>query len=111
MTSAVATNLYVSSYIGTVTTLHLSQSADGSYALSRGTVNNECGPSPSWLTRNEHNGVIYCINEGLTGPNGTVTTYTTSPSGELTKLDSHETLGGPVSGVVYNAGKAFAAAH
>lgn len=111
VTSTVATNLYVSSYLGNVTTLHLSKSAEGAYSLESASVNNECGPSPSWLTRNENNGVIYCLDENWAGPNGTVFTYKASESGELTQVDKHVTLGGPVSGVVYNKGKAYAVAH
>jgi hypothetical protein len=40
-----------------------------------------------------------------------MTTYATSKSGQLTLIDSQPTVVGPVSTVVYNDGKALAAAH
>lgn len=111
VTSAAATNLYVSSYIGTITTLQLSQCANGSYTLTSVAVNNGSAPSPSWLTLDGDNGVVYCLDEGLTTPNGSIASYATSPSGELTQIDRHTVISGPVSSVVYNGGKALAAAH
>jgi 6-phosphogluconolactonase (cycloisomerase 2 family) len=111
VTSAVATNLYVSSYAGTITTLQLSQSADGSYTLNSVAVNDGSAPSPSWLTLDEDSGVVYCLDEGLTSPNGSIASYSTSPSGELTQIDRHTVISGPVSSVLFNGGKALAAAH
>jgi hypothetical protein len=40
-----------------------------------------------------------------------MTAYTTSKSGPLTLINSQPTVVGPVSTVVYNDGKALAAAH
>lgn len=110
LSPSIAMNLYATSYGGTVTTLYLSKK-DGNYALKSGPVNKDCGASPSWLTRNEDSGLIYCINENNSGGPGGVATLKPNEAGELAKVDNHDTLGGPVSGVVYNAGKAYAVAH
>ncbi|PMD35842.1 3-carboxymuconate cyclase-like protein-like protein [Hyaloscypha variabilis F] len=114
-TSAVAVNLYVSSYSGIVTSLQLAPSAQGpgigGYVLTTTASNNGSGPQPSWLTKDSYNDVIYCVDEAFSTPNGTVTAYTTSKSGPLTLIDSQPTVIGPVSTVVYNDGKALAAAH
>jgi len=110
-TSAIATTLYVSSYAGTITSLQLSQTASGSYSLSQVAVNNGSAPNPSWLTLDEFNHVVYCLDEGLTVPNGSIASYSTSKSGELTQIDRHSVISGPVNSVVFNGGKALAAAH
>jgi len=110
-TGSMAVNLYVSSYAGNITTLQLSQYADGSYELSQLAFNEGCAPSPSWLTKDAGTGVIYCLDEGLTTPNGSITSFSTSTTGELTMIDRNTVISGPVSGVVFNRGKALAAAH
>ena len=111
MTSSLATNLYVSSYAGTITSLQLNQERDGAFSLTEVAVNNGSYPNPSWLTKDEHNAVVYCVDEGLTVPNGSLASYKTSKSGELTEIDRHSVINGPVSSVVYNGGKALALAH
>jgi len=111
VTSAVATNLYVSSYIGTVNSLQLSQNPKCGYSLIEVAVNNGSAPNPSYLTKNEYSDVVYCANEGLSTPNGSITTYKLSQSGILTEIDNPVTVDGPVSQVVYNGGKGLAAAH
>ena len=111
VTSVAAVNLYVSSYAGTITSLQLTQDTKGSYSLSQVAVNEDSAPNPSWLTKDEYNDVIYCVDEGLTVPNGSLASYKTSPSGELTKIDRHTVISGPVSSVVYNGGKGLALAH
>ncbi|PSS10799.1 hypothetical protein M430DRAFT_108136 [Amorphotheca resinae ATCC 22711] len=105
------TNLYVSSYIGTITSLQLTRHPDASYSLTQVAVNDGSYPNPSWLTRDEHNGVVYCLDEGLTVLDGSLASYKTSASGVLTQIDRHSTINGPVSSVVYNGGKALAVAH
>ena len=109
--STVAVNLYVSSYIGNITTLSLSQGANGSYSLTTVAANNGSSPSPTWLEKDKYNGIIYGLDEGFTSPNGSISSYKTSESGELTQIDRHLTLGGPVSSIVYNKGKGIAVAH
>jgi Lactonase, 7-bladed beta-propeller len=110
-TSAVATNLWVSSYTGDITSLHLSPLPKGGYSLIEVAINNGSAPQPSWLTKDECNGVIYCLNEAFSGPNGTIASYKASANGVLTQVDIHNTIIGPVSSVVYNGGKALAVAH
>jgi hypothetical protein len=111
VTSAVATNLYVSSYIGTITSLQLVQSRNGSYTLSQVAINNGSEPNPAWLTKDEYNDVVYCVDEGLSVVNGSLASYKTSPSGVLTQIDRHSVINGPVSSIVYNGGKGLAVAH
>lgn len=111
VTSAVATNLYVSSYSGTITSLELTSSPNGTYSLRQVAVNDGSEPNPSWLTKDKYNDVIYCVDEGLSVPNGSLASYSTSPSGKLTQIDRHTVISGPVSSVVYNCGKGLALAH
>ncbi|PVH82062.1 3-carboxymuconate cyclase-like protein-like protein [Cadophora sp. DSE1049] len=115
VTSTVAavatTNLFVSSYSGTISTLLLSPEAIGGYSLKTVSVNTVAQTSPSWLTRDELNGVVYSTDEGFFGPNGSVSAYSASDSGELTLLGRSISVGGPVSSVVYNGGKGLALAH
>lgn len=111
VTSSLATNLYVSSYAGTITSLQLNQERNGAYSLTQIAVNNGSYPNPSWLTKDEYNDVVYCVDEGLTVPNGSLASYKTSRSGELTQIDRHTVISGPVHSVVYNGGSALAVAH
>jgi hypothetical protein len=111
VTSGATINLYVSSYVGTITSLQLSQHRNGSYSLNTVAVNHGSEPSPSWLTKDEFNDFIYCVDEGLSVPNGSLASYKTSKEGKLTQIDRHSVIKGPVSSIVFNAGKALAVAH
>lgn len=106
--SVVATHLYVSSYIGTITTLEYSQRKG---TLETIFVDNGAPKNTSFLLLNKPKDVLYVVEEGFDLPNGYVSTYKTSHSGKLTQLDRHSTIGGPVHQVVYNNGKALAVAH
>lgn len=109
--TAAAVNLYVSSYIGTITTLKLSPSFNGSYSLEETSVNNGSSPSPSWLTLDEDTRVLYCLDENLSGGNGSIAAYDTTSSGRLTLIGRQTTINGPVNSVIYNGGNAQAVAH
>jgi hypothetical protein len=110
-TTSAATNLWVSSYAGTITSLQLNALPAGGYAINSTGVNTGCGGSASWLTKDEINDVVYCVDEGLTTPNGSLSSFKIETSGALTPIDKHDSIPGPVSSVVYNGGKALAAAH
>jgi 6-phosphogluconolactonase (cycloisomerase 2 family) len=113
---ASATLLYVSSYAENVTTLSLTlpkrmgqRATNGS--LKTIAVNGGCAPNPSWLTLDSATSTLYCTNEGLSTPNGTLASFKTSKNGTLTLLDVVDTLSGPVSSVVYcEHGKGLAVA-
>lgn len=111
VSAGLATNLYVSSYAGTITSLQLNRERDGSYSLLAVDVNYGSAPNASWLTKDEYNDVVYCVDEGLDVTNGSLASYKTSKSGKLTQIDRHTVISGPVHSVVYNDGKALAVAH
>lgn len=98
--TALATNLFVSSYAGDITTLTLSAS-DGIYTLTKASATGDCGPSPSWLTVDPTHGLLFCLNEGLTAPNGSLSSFTIGDGGSLTHVQNTTTISGPVSGVIY----------
>jgi hypothetical protein len=106
--SSSATLLYVSSYAGTITTLSLSlpasSNATGEGHLRAIASTQGCAPNPSWLTLDYPKSILYCADEGLTGPNGTLSSYKTSENGTLVQLDKIDTLSGPVSTVIYGTG-------
>jgi 6-phosphogluconolactonase (cycloisomerase 2 family) len=95
-----ATNLFVSSYAGDVTTLSLAE-VNGSYSLNATSANPNCGPNPAWLTLDAARGTLYCLNEGLTSPNGSLSTFTINRDGSLKHVQNSTTINGPVSGVIY----------
>lgn len=97
-----ATLLYAASYSGTITTLNFTAGSDGTASLKAIASSADCAPNPSWLTL--AGPVLYCADEGLKTPNGTMTSLQTSRDGILTKLGSMKTLSGPVSSVVYGSG-------
>lgn len=109
-----ATNLFVASYAGTVSTLQLT-GKNNNYSLSTTSVSNECAPNPSWLTIDASHGVLYCLNEGLTTPNGSLSSFIIEPrTGLLTHVQNTTVPSGPVNGVIFGppAGpRAIALAH
>ncbi|KAE8447697.1 hypothetical protein EG329_010504 [Mollisiaceae sp. DMI_Dod_QoI] len=111
VSSALATNLWISSYAGNITSVQFTQSPSGAYSLKAVSTNDGCAPQASWLTKDEYNDAVYCVEEGFAGPNGTISSYKTSASGELTLIDKHSTIDGPVATVIYNGGKALVNAH
>lgn len=111
-TYSIATNLYVSSYAGTVTSLQLRSTHKGTYSLTQVAVDNAPGTAPSWLEKDEFNSVVYSLDEGFSGPNGSISAFLTSANGQLTEIGSPlPVISGPVSSVTYNGGKALAVAH
>lgn len=90
VSSTVATNLYVSSYGGNITSVQLTHLPDGGYSLTEISANNGSLPSPSWLTLQDN--VLYCLDEGLPVPNGSIASYKTSKSGEITLIERHPTI-------------------
>ncbi|EKJ74922.1 hypothetical protein NXS19_008629 [Fusarium pseudograminearum] len=96
--------LYVASYSGLVTTLNLSLAAyrDAPVKLETLATTDGCGGSPSWLTLDWMNGVLYCTDEGIKdGKNGSLASFTTNENGTLTPLTKLSTALGPVSAVAY----------
>lgn len=104
--------LFVTSYAGTLTTLSLSVH-NNSYQLTNTSVNLGCQPSPSWMTLDKASNNLFCIGEGATTANGSLTTYDIN-NGTLVQRAHSQTLGGPVNGALYghaNATRAIALAH
>lgn len=96
---ASATYLYVSSYSGFVTTLNLTGTA-----LETVAATDACGTSPSWLTLDPTDGVLYCADEGFgTWPDGTIVSLATNDDGTLGPLDAQTTLVGGVSTQIYGS--------
>ncbi|KAK3294766.1 Lactonase, 7-bladed beta-propeller-domain-containing protein [Chaetomium fimeti] len=68
-----------------------------------------CGPYPSWLTQADD--VLYCVNEAWGGDHGDLAALQINDDLSFTKLSGGETIGGPVSTVVYgNGGRGLAVA-
>lgn len=110
--AALATKLYAASYGGFVTSLNFTQSNE----LSTLSQTTDCGSSPSWLMLDSPNSVLYCLDEAIGAPNGTISTLRTHPDGTLTKLAQLKTPAGPVMSAMYSAPgvqerKFFAVAH
>jgi hypothetical protein len=110
-TSVAATNLYVSSYGGNITSLKLSALPQGGYSFETIATINGSAPQPSWLTRDEFTGAIYEVDEVYAGTNSTIASYKASTDGQLTIINRQSTINGPVHTAVYNEGKALVAAH
>lgn len=109
--TATATNLYVSSYIGTITSLSLTVSNDGTYSLEQLAVNNGSAPSPSFLLLNTETNILYATDENESGGNGSIAAYTTYSNGTLSRIDRHEALPGAVHLAFYNDRKNLVLAH
>jgi 6-phosphogluconolactonase (cycloisomerase 2 family) len=97
--AALATRLYAASYAGLVTSLDLSKSNE----LSTLSQTTDCGSNPSWLMLDSPNGILYCLDESINTPNGTITTLKTHQDGTLTKLAQLKVPAGPVMSAMYSA--------
>jgi hypothetical protein len=103
------TLLYVSSYAGTITTLNLTLES-GIPTLNTLATTDGCAPNPSWLTL-EYS-LLYCFDEGLGKPNGSLSSYQIQDGGGYFLLDRIDTISGPVSSVLYGEGRrGLAVAH
>ncbi|KAI9708780.1 MAG: hypothetical protein M1820_003735 [Bogoriella megaspora] len=91
-----ATNLYVASYDGNITTLDLT-SSNGSYSLKATYKNDGCAPNPSWLNLDQPRGILYCADEGLSVTNGTLSSFSVASDGKLSLVHKQNTISGPVS--------------
>ncbi|KAH6996301.1 Lactonase, 7-bladed beta-propeller-domain-containing protein [Ilyonectria sp. MPI-CAGE-AT-0026] len=100
---ASATFLYVASYGGTVTTFKLTKSGVAkSLDLEPVASTDGCAGSPSWLTLDHANSILYCTDEGLTtGSEGSLSSFSVIEDGSLVRLDRVRTVFGPVSAAVY----------
>lgn len=103
VTSSSATLLYVSSYAGTVTTLNLTLPSGDTCAAALEAISTStgCGSSPSWLTLDSSKSVVYCLDEGLSTPAGTLSSLQTNSDGSLVQIDQLSVISGPVSAVIY----------
>jgi len=104
-------NLYVASYAGNITSLSLLQNGDSSYNLTQTTTFNSSTHTPSWLTLDRQNNVLYMIDEAVNATNGTVVSYKTSYTGKLTEIQRVQDIGGGVHATFYGSGSALAVPH
>jgi len=101
-----AATVHITSYAGTLTTVQLDTAEDG-FAITRAAFQTpvstaECGANPGWLTL--AGDVLYCLDEGFGKPNGSLTSFSVGPAGQLTLLSNVSTVAGPVSAVMYGEG-------
>jgi 6-phosphogluconolactonase (cycloisomerase 2 family) len=108
---ALAVNLYVASYAGNITSLSLLQKADGSYSLSQISTFNSSTHTPSWLTLNKQNNLLYMVDEAVNNTNGTIVSYKTSYTGKLSEVFRIEDIGGGVDATFFGSGSAIAVPH
>lgn len=108
---ALAVNLFVASYAGDITSLSLLQKADGSYNLSQTSTFNSSTHTPSWLTLNKQNNVLYMVDEAVNNTNGTIVSYKTSHTGKLSEVFRVEDIGGGVGATFFGSGSALAVPH
>ena len=106
-----AVNLYVASYAGNLTTLSLLQKPDGTYSLTQSSTFNTSTHTPSWLTLNRQNNILYMVDEAVNNTNGTIVSYRTSYTGQLTELSRVEDIGGGVYATFFGSGSAIAIPH
>ena len=106
-----AVNLYVSSYAGTITSLSLIKNPDLNYTLTTTHTLETNTDTPSWLTLNRQNNVLFMVDEAVNARNGTLVSYKTSYSGELTEIQRLEALEGGVHATFFGSGQALAVPH
>lgn len=105
----IAVNLFSSSASGTISTLSLTKSVQGSYSLAVVDSVKDSSPSPSFLLKDTFNGKIYCSDEDSDGPSS-ISSYSIGPNGSLDLVERYNTLGGSCHQAIFNGGKALAVA-
>ncbi|KAF1810928.1 3-carboxy-cis,cis-mucoante lactonizing enzyme [Eremomyces bilateralis CBS 781.70] len=93
-------NLFVSSYLGNVTTIALPDPLEGDISNHTSFVNNGCGLNPSWLTWNALNRTLFCLDEGWTTGNGSLVSFLALDTGRLVRVKGRTIGAGPVSAVL-----------
>ncbi len=110
--TVIATQLYVSSFIGTITTLGLQRKGSGSnFELTKLAVNHDAPKNTSFLLFDNERGVLYSTEEGYNLPNGFVSSFKASKRGELQLISRLPTIIGDVHQALYNGGKSLAVPH
>lgn len=108
--SSLAARLFISSYSGNVTTVDIARNADGNFSMNAIAETTGCEESPSWLTYDSVNSVVYCSDEGLTTVNGTLSSFKAIEDGSLVQLDKVDTITGGVKNEIYGDGSSLAVA-
>lgn len=98
--AASATNLWIADYGGIVTTAALTE-AGGEYSLEETSTTDKCAPNPSWLTVDTNRGLLFCLNEGMLTPNGSIASFTINDDASLNFVTNETSIVGPVSGLIY----------
>ncbi|KAL8684950.1 MAG: hypothetical protein Q9218_008057, partial [Villophora microphyllina] len=83
---ATATKLYVSSYAGTITTLNLTHVGNASYNLVSLDTNRDCGHNATWLELDLQHGNLFCLDEGIVSPDGTLTSFKVNKDNTLSRV-------------------------
>jgi 6-phosphogluconolactonase (cycloisomerase 2 family) len=115
--SVEAVHLYVASYsggnsTGNITTLSLFQKPDSSYSLLQTSTLNTSTNSPSWLTLNRHNKILYMVDEAINiTTSGTIVAYKTDHTGRLAELSRTKAPIGGVDATFYASGNGLAVPH
>jgi 6-phosphogluconolactonase (cycloisomerase 2 family) len=113
----VCVNLYVASYsngtwAGNISTLSLDQNADSTYSLSLINSINTSTNAPSWLTLDKQSNILWLVDEAVNlTTNGTLVSYQTCYSGQLTELNRQTAALGGVYATFYDNGGALAIPH
>ncbi|KAF5534400.1 hypothetical protein FMEXI_11300 [Fusarium mexicanum] len=96
-----AVNLFVADYGGNLSTLSLTESANG-FDLSVTSKTTDCSPGPNWLTLDKPNNVLYCLDRGLNfQPPGSLNSFTIGDKGVLKRVSRVKSVvGGAVAGEI-----------
>jgi hypothetical protein len=101
--------LYVAAWSGAVQTVRLDGEADEAAVVHE--TRDDCGASPSWLTLDARRGVLYCVDEGLDRPAGSLWVLRPDREGRLHRLRTAPTLAGPTHGVLHDGGGNYTLSH
>ncbi|KAL8933408.1 MAG: hypothetical protein Q9211_005795 [Gyalolechia sp. 1 TL-2023] len=97
--------LYVSSYAGTITTFDLARVGNASYQFARLDTNTGCSPNASWLQIDVKHRNLFCLDEGITVGNGTLTSFKIrdDQKGSLSTVKHTVIPNAPVNSAIFNS--------
>ncbi|KAI9888357.1 MAG: hypothetical protein M1814_000540 [Vezdaea aestivalis] len=97
---ASAVTLYVATYAGYITSLKLTRQGT-TFKLTNLSSTAYSAPSPSWLTLDKSRRLLYAVDEGAYGTNGSFSSYRTGRNGTLAPLHRINTTFGPVDAAIF----------
>ena len=108
-----AATIHVASYAGPITSFNFTRKDSKTFSLDKIGSDNSCGPNATWLDLDNVNKNLFCLDEGISLPNGSVNSFQIQAGGTLKHIARQSTLAAPAQSIGWtspqDSGKQFLA--